>query len=148
MKKLLTILLILSTGIAYGQAFPCHSVCQTNSQRAFMKQSLDSLRVLITAEIKTEFAKLPLIRKGTVDSLNSLNAYLSAIDRRLTSLEQSRTVLFDSITRVSNKVPDITPLQRQLSAFTATIQELTNQFSEVKVWADKLRLKTYTIDFK
>ena len=136
MKKLLFIIIIfLTSAIGYGQAFPCHSVCQTNSQRAFMKQSLDSAKKVWKIEFLADatkaddalLSKLPVFRKGTLDSLDKINIYL----KQVTAVDTSWKVT-------------VAAQQATIAAQAKLITDLAAQLSELKLWADKVKL----INFK
>jgi len=138
MKKLLFIIIIfLTSAIGYGQAFPCHSVCQTNSQRAFMKQSLDSAKKVWKIEFLEDatkaddamYAKLPAFRKGTLDSLDKLNFYLKQVTTPPVVTSWKATIAAQ---------------QKTIEAQGKLITDLTTQLSELKLWADKVKL----INFK
>ena len=137
MKKLITIILILSTGLTYGQAIPCHSVCQTNAQRAFMKQSLDSAKKVWKIEFLADatkaddamYAKLPAFRKGTLDSLDKLNFYLKQVTTPPVDTSWKATIAAQQVT---------------ITAQGKLIIDLAAQLSELKLWADKVKL----INFK
>ena len=140
MKKLLFIIIIfLTSAIGYGQAFPCHSVCQTNSQRAFMKQSLDSAKKVWKIEFLEDatkaddamYAKLPAFRKGTLDSLDKINIYL----KQVTAVDTSWKVT-------------VAAQQATIAAQAKLITDLAAQLSELKLWADRMKLKEYIINFK
>ena len=141
MKKLLTILLILSTGLTYGQAIPCHSVCQTNAQRAFMKQSLDSAKKVWKIEFLNDatkadealISKLPVFRKGTLDSLDKLNIYLKQVTTPAVDTSWKATIAAQQVT---------------ITAQAKLITDLAAQLSELKLWADRMKLKEYIINFK
>jgi len=162
MKKLLTILFILSTGLTYGQAIPCHSVCQTNAQRAFMKQSLDSAKKVWKIEFLNDatkadealISKLPVFRKGTLDSLDKLNIYLKQVTTPAVDTSWKVTVAAQAkaIAALEFKVanPDVSwtlavaSQQKLIEAQAKLITDLAAQLSELKLWADKVKL----INFK
>ena len=163
MKKLLFIIIIfLTSAIGYGQAFPCHSVCQTNSQRAFMKQSLDSAKKVWKIEFLEDatkaddamYAKLPAFRKGTLDSLDKLNFYLKQVTTPPvdTSWKAIIAAQAKAIAALEFKVanPDVSwtlavaSQQKLIEAQAKLITDLAAQLSELKLWADKVKL----INFK
>jgi len=142
MKKLLFIIIIfLTSAIGYGQAFPCHSVCQTNSQRAFMKQSLDSAKKVWKIEFLEDatkaddamYAKLPAFRKGTLDSLAKLNFYLKQVTTPPVDTSWKATIAAQQVT---------------ITAQAKLINDLAAQLGELKAWADRMKLKEYIINFK
>ena len=141
MKKILLLLMVptLMSVTSFGQAFPCHSVCQTNSQRAFMKQSLDSAKKVWKIEFLADatkaddalLSKLPVFRKGTLDSLDKINIYL----KQVTAVDTSWKVT-------------VAAQQATIAAQAKLITDLAAQLSELKLWADRMKLKEYIINFK
>jgi len=144
MKKLLAILLILSTGLTYGQAWVWPDVLRAFNQTtgapgirttalyAAQRINDSTAKVLRTDFSKADDAllsKLPVFRKGTLDSLDKINIYL----------KQVTTPAVDTSWKVT-----VAAQQATITAQAKLITDLTTQLSELKLWADKVKL----INFK
>ena len=144
MKKLITILLILSTGLTYGQAWVWPDVLRAFNQTtgapgirttalyAAQRINDSTAKVLRTDFSKADDAllsKLPVFRKGTLDSLDKINIYL----------KQVTTPAVDTSWKAT-----IATQQATITAQGKLINDLTTQLSELKLWADKVKL----INFK
>jgi len=144
MKKLLFIIIIfLTSAIGYGQAFPCHSLCQSNYQRDYMKRSTDSLAKIFDAKLKLlEVAfdkklkdsmaslipadgktivvvngKFTAVGGGATD-LKPVYDSIAKLDAKLTA---SNLLLTNSITDVSKRVTSLEGKVTALESWRVTI---------------------------
>jgi len=145
MKKLLTILLILSTGLTYGQNWiwpPLDAFNKTTGIPPIRNTALYAAQRIndSTAKVlRTDFSKaddallskLPVFRKGTLDSLDKINIYL----KQVTAVDTSWKVT-------------VAAQQATIAAQAKLITDLAAQLSELKLWADRMKLKEYIINFK
>ena len=146
MKKLLSIILILSTGIAYGQTWQWPDVLRAFNQTtgapgirntalyAAQRINDSTAKVLRTDFSKADDAllsKLPVFRKGTLDSLDKINIYLKQVTAVDTSWKAT-----------------LATQQATIAAQAKLITDLAAQLSELKLWADRMKLKEYIINFK
>ena len=142
MKKLITVLLILSTGLTYGQTWQWPDVLRAFNQTtgapgirqtalyAAQRINDSTAKVLRTDFSKADDAllsKLPVFRKGTLDSLDKINIYLKQVTAVDTSWKAT-----------------VAAQQATITAQGKLINDLTTQLSELKLWADKVKL----INFK
>jgi len=123
MKKLLFILLILSTGVVYGQLpFPCHSKCQSDYQRLYMKQSTDSLAKIFDAKLKVLEASFD---KKLKDSMSSL----------IPADGKTIVVKDGKFTAVGGGTTDLTPVYDTIAKLDAKLTAsnllLTNSINDV-----------------
>ena len=143
MKKLLTILLILSTGLTYGQTWvwpPLDAFNKTTGIPPIRNTALYAAQRIndSTAKVlRTDFSKaddallskLPVFRKGTLDSLDKLNVYLKQVTTPPVDTSWKATIAAQQVT---------------ITAQGKLIIDLAAQLSELKLWADKVKL----INFK
>ena len=144
MKKLLFILLILSTGLTYGQAWVWPDVLRAFNQTtgapgirttalyAAQRINDSTAKVLRTDFSKADDAllsKLPVFRKGTLDSLDKINIYLKQVTTPAVDTSWKATIATQHAT---------------ITAQAKLITDLAAQLSELKLWADKVKL----INFK
>ena len=145
MKKLLFIIIIfLTSAIGYGQAFPCHSVCQTNSQRAFMKQSLDSAKKVWKIEFledatKADTALYNTLPKITPEAMKIVTTLPDVVKSLEDKIKQVQAPAMDTSWKVT-----VAAQQATIAAQAKLITDLAAQLSELKLWADKVKL----INFK
>ena len=108
MKKLLFILLILSTGVVYGQLpFPCHSKCQSDYQRLYMKQSTDSLAKIFDAKLKVLEASFDKKLKDSMSSLIPADGKTIVVkDGKFTAVggTANLTPVYDTIAKLDAKL--------------------------------------------
>ena len=147
MKKLITILLILSTGLTYGQNWiwpPLDAFNKTTGIPPIRNTALYAAQRIndSTAKVlRTDFSKaddallskLPVFRKGTLDSLDKLNIYLKQVTTPAVDTSWKATVRDQQAT---------------ITAQGKLINDLTTQLSELKLWADRQKAKEYIINFK
>ena len=145
MKKLLFILLILSTGIVNGQTWvwpPLDAFNQKTGAPPIRQTALYAAQRIndSTAKVlRTDFSKaddallskLPVFRKGTLDSLDKINIYLKQVTAVDTSWKAT-----------------VAAQQATITAQGKLITDLAAQLSELKLWADRMKLKEYIINFK
>ena len=145
MKKLLFILLILSTGLTYGQTWvwpPLDAFNKTTGIPPIRNTALYAAQRIndSTAKVlRTDFSKaddallskLPVFRKGTLDSLDKINIYLKQVTAVDTSWKATRATQ-----------------QATIAAQAKLITDLAAQLAELKLWADRMKLKEYIINFK
>jgi len=144
MKKLLTILLILSTGLTYGQKIRVLTTTSTSAQQAYnvkgaddsKKKSIDSLAALLRAEFKKELAdsmkslvpadnvtivvkngKFTAVGGGTTD-LTPVYDTITKLDAKLTA---SNLLLTNSINDVSKRVTSLEGKVTALETWRVTI---------------------------
>ena len=168
MKKLLFILLILSTGIVNGQTWvwpPLDAFNQKTGAPPIRQTALYAAQRIndSTAKVlRTDFSKaddallskLPAFRKGTLDSLDKLNFYLKQVTTPPvdTSWKAIIAAQAKAIAALEFKVanPDVSwtlavaSQQKLIEAQAKLITDLAAQLSELKLWADKVKL----INFK
>ena len=145
MKKFITIILILSTGLTYGQNWiwpPLDAFNKTTGIPPIRNTALYAAQRIndSTAKVlRTDFSKaddallskLPVFRKGTLDSLDKINIYL----KQVTAVDTSWKVT-------------VAAQQATIAAQAKLITDLAAQLSELKLWADRMKLKEYIINFK
>ena len=145
MKKLLFILLILSTGIVNGQTWvwpPLDAFNQKTGAPPIRQTALYAAQRIndSTAKVlRTDFSKaddallskLPVFRKGTLDSLDKINIYLKQVTAVDTSWKAT-----------------VAAQQATITAQGKLITDLTTQLSELKLWVDRQKAKEYIINFK
>jgi len=140
MKKLLFILLILSTGVVYGQLpFPCHSKCQSDYQRLYMKQSTDSLAKIFDTKLKVLEASFD---KKLKDSMSSLipadgktivvvNGKFTAVGGGTTDL----TPVYDSLAKLDAKLTASNLLiANNLNSLTTRVTTLEGKVTALESW--------------
>ncbi len=138
MKKLLFILLILSTGVVYGQLpFPCHSKCQSDYQRLYMKQSTDSLAKIFDAKLKVLEASFDKKLKDSMSSLIPADGKtIVVVNGKFTAVGGGTTDLkpvYDSIAKLDAKL-------------TASNLLLTNSITDVSKRVTSLEGKVSTLE--
>jgi len=144
MKKLLTILLILSTGLTYGQTMPWFGAGQSTQLRTYMKNSLDSAKLLWKLEFLTDAKKadtalyktLPVISKEALGIVTTLPAVVKSLEDKI---KQVQAPAVDTSWKVT-----VAAQQATIAAQAKLITDLAAQLSELKLWADKVKL----INFK
>jgi len=138
MKKLLFILLILSTGVVYGQLpFPCHSKCQSDYQRLYMKQSTDSLAKIFDAKLKVLEASFD---KKLKDSMSSL----------IPADGKTIVVKDGKFTAVGGGTTDLTPVYDTIAKLDAKLTAsnllLTNSINDVSKRVTSLEGKVTALE--
>ena len=139
MKKLITILLILSTGLTYGQAFPCHSLCQSNYQRLYMKQSTDSLAKIFDAKLKVLEASFDKKLKDSMSSLIPADGKtIVVVNGKFTAVGGGTTDLkpvYDSIAKLDAKLTASNLLiANNLNSLTTRVTTLEGKVTALESW--------------
>jgi len=140
MKKLLSILLILSTGLTYGQKIRVLTTTSTSAQQAYnvkgaddsKKKSIDSLAALLRVEFKKELA----------DSMKSLvpadnvtivvkNGKFTAVGGGTTDL----TPVYDTIEKLDAKLTASNLLiANNLNSLTTRVTTLEGKVTALESW--------------
>jgi len=176
MKKLLAILLILSTGLTYGQAWVWPDVLRAFNQTTgapgirttalYAAQRInDSTAKVLRLEFKKAdtalYNTLPVISKEALGIVTTLPAVVKSLEDKIkpvqalavdTSWKDIIAAQAKAIAALEFKVanPDVSwtlavaSQQKLIEAQAKLITDLAAQLSELKLWADKVKL----INFK
>lgn len=139
MKKLLFILLILSTGVVYGQLpFPCHSKCQSDYQRLYMKQSTDSLAKIFDAKLKVLEASFDKKLKDSMSSLIPADGKTIVVkDGKFTAVggTANLTPVYDTIEKLDAKLTASNLLiANNLNSLTTRVTTLEGKVTALESW--------------
>ena len=140
MKKLLFILLILSTGVVYGQLpFPCHSKCQSDYQRLYMKQSTDSLAKIFDAKLKVLEASFDKKLKDSMSSLIPADGKtIVVVNGKFTAVGGGTTDLapvYDSIAKLDAKLTaSNAALTNAILILSGRVTTVENKVSALEGW--------------
>ena len=139
MKKLLFILLILSTGVVYGQLpFPCHSKCQSDYQRLYMKQSTDSLAKIFDAKLKVLDASFDKKLKDSMSSLIPADGKTIVVkDGKFTAVggTANLTPVYDTIAKLDAKLTaSNAALTNAILILSGRVTTVENKVSALEGW--------------
>jgi len=152
MKKLLFIIIIfLTSAIGYGQAFPCHSVCQSNYQRDYMKRSTDSLAKIFDAKLKLLEAKSDKALKDSMASLIPADGKTIVVkDGKFTAVGGGTTNLtpvYDTIEKLDAKLTASNLLlTNSINDLSKRVTSLEGKVTALESWRVTITAQLITIN--